>query len=226
MEWEKIFANHLSDKGLISKICKELISLNSKTLYHSKTNKSPNNLIKKWTEGLNRHYPKKVNWYIGRCFVVIVQSLSHVWLFVTSWTVVPQAPLSSHVSQSLFKLMSIESVMLYNQLILSCPFSFCLQSFPASGAFPMSQLFASGGQSTGASATVLPMNTQGWFPLGSLIIREMQTKTTMSYCLTSVRMVIIKKRQQGLYPGGGNVNWFIHYGKWHLILNRTTIHST
>ena len=46
------------------------------------------------------------------------------------------------------------------------PFSSCLQSFPASGSFPMSQLFASGGQSIGASASasVLPVNIQGWFP--------------------------------------------------------------
>ena len=45
---------------------------------------------------------------------------------------------------------------------------FCLQSFPASGSFPMSQLFASGGQSIGvsASAPLLPTNTQDWFPLG------------------------------------------------------------
>ena len=41
-----------------------------------------------------------------------------------------------------------------------------LQSFPASGSFPMSQLFVSGGQSIGASVSVLPMNIQGWFPLG------------------------------------------------------------
>ena len=48
------------------------------------------------------------------------------------------------------------------------PFSSCLQSFPASGSFPMSQLFAWDGQSTGVSdlASVLPMNTQDWFPLG------------------------------------------------------------
>ena len=48
------------------------------------------------------------------------------------------------------------------------PFSSCPQSFPASGSFPMSQLFASGDQSIGASATtsVLPMNTQDWSPLG------------------------------------------------------------
>ena len=48
------------------------------------------------------------------------------------------------------------------------PFSTCLQSFPASGSLPMSWLFASGGQSisTSASTSVLPMNIQGWFPLG------------------------------------------------------------
>ena len=57
-------------------------------------------------------------------------------------------------------------VMPSKHLILVIPFSSCLQSFPASGAFPMSQLFTSGGQSTGASASasVLPMNIQGWFP--------------------------------------------------------------
>ena len=46
------------------------------------------------------------------------------------------------------------------------PFSSHLQSFPASRSFPLSQLFASGGQSIGASASALPMNIQGWFPLG------------------------------------------------------------
>ena len=45
------------------------------------------------------------------------------------------------------------------------PFSSCLQYFPASGSFPMSQFFTSGGQSIGASASVLPMNIQDWFPL-------------------------------------------------------------
>ena len=47
------------------------------------------------------------------------------------------------------------------------PFSSCLQSLPASGSFLMSQLFASGGQSIGTSASALPVNIQGWFPLGS-----------------------------------------------------------
>ena len=67
----------------------------------------------------------------------------------------------------ILSLMSIESVMSSNHLILCCPFFIHLQSFPASGFYPMSQFFTSGGQSTGASASALvfAMNIQGWFPL-------------------------------------------------------------
>ena len=54
-----------------------------------------------------------------------------------------------------------------NHLILCHPLLLCLQSFPASGSFQMSWLFASGGRSIGASVSVLPMIIQGWFPLGS-----------------------------------------------------------
>ena len=66
------------------------------------------------------------------------------------------------------KSMSIESVMPSNHLILCRPFSSCPQSFPASGSFRMSQFFAWDGHSIGASASasVLPMNIQDWFPLG------------------------------------------------------------
>ena len=79
---------------------------------------------------------------------------------VTPWTAARQASLSITNSWSLLKLMSIESVMPSNHLILCHPFSFSLQSFPASGHFQMSQLFTSGGQSTGVSASisVLPVN--------------------------------------------------------------------
>ena len=58
------------------------------------------------------------------------------------------------------------------------PFSSCLQSFPASESFPMSQLFASGGQSirVSASASVLPMNTQDWSPLGSTGLSSLHSK--------------------------------------------------
>ena len=101
-------------------------------------------------------------------YVAIVQLLSHVWLFVTLWTVARQAPLSSNISWSLLRFMSIESVMLSNHLILCTPFSFCLQSFRESGSFPVSQFFLTGGQSIGASTStsVLSMNIQDWFPLG------------------------------------------------------------
>ena len=76
----------------------------------------------------------------------IVQLLSHVRYFVTPRTAAGQAFLSLPVSQSLFIFMSIEFVMPSNHLILCCPLLSCPQSFPASGSFPMSQLFASGGQ--------------------------------------------------------------------------------
>ena len=100
--------------------------------------------------------------------IVVVQSLSHVRLFVTPWTAAYQASLSFTISWSLFKLRSIELVMPSNHLILCSPFSPCPQSFPASGSYLMSQFLASGGQSIGAlaSASVLPVNIQGWFPLG------------------------------------------------------------
>ena len=56
------------------------------------------------------------------------------------------------------------------------PFSFCLQSFPASGSSLMSRLLPSGGQSIGASASVLPMNMQGWFPSGLTGLISLQSK--------------------------------------------------
>ena len=56
------------------------------------------------------------------------------------------------------------------------PFSSCLQSFPASGSFPVSCLFASGGQSIGALASVLLMSIQDWFPLGMTGLISLQSK--------------------------------------------------
>ena len=56
------------------------------------------------------------------------------------------------------------------------PFSFYLQSFPSSGSFPMSWPFVWGGQSIGASASVLPMNIQDWFPLGLTALISSQSK--------------------------------------------------
>ena len=77
----------------------------------------------------------------------------------------PGFPVHHHLLE-LLKLMSVDPWCHPTISSSAIPFSSCLQSFPASGSFPMSQFFPSGGQNIGASASVLPMNIQDWFPLG------------------------------------------------------------
>ena len=102
----------------------------------------------------------------SRKIVVALQLLSHVWLFVTPRTAARHVSLST-VFLSLLRLMSIESPGHPTVSSSVAPFSSCPQSFPASGYFPVSQLFTSSGRSisTSASATVFSTNIQGWFPL-------------------------------------------------------------
>ena len=97
-----------------------------------------------------------------------VQSLSWVRLFVVPWTAACKASLSFTNSRNFLKLMSIESVMPSNHLILCRSLLLLPSIFPSSGSFQMSQLFASGGQSIGVSAlaSVPPMDTQYCSPLG------------------------------------------------------------
>ena len=97
-----------------------------------------------------------------------VQSFSRVQLFATPWTAARQASLSFTISCSLLKFMSIKRwchPTISSSVVI---FFFCLQFSPASGSFPMSQFFTSGGQSirVSVSTSVLPMNIQFWFPLG------------------------------------------------------------
>ena len=114
--------------------------------------------------------------------VVVVQLLSRVWLFATPLTVVLQAFLSFTVSWSLLNLMSIELVMLSNHLIPCYPFHLLPSVFPSfrifsnEKTFPVKRLFRSGGQSIGASASVLPMNIQDRFPLGGTGLISLQSK--------------------------------------------------
>ena len=106
-------------------------------------------------------------------------SVDHcVQLFATLWPAACQVSLFITNSQSLLKLMSIKLVMPSNHLTYVIPFSSCLQSFPASGAFQMSQFFASGSQSirVSASTSVLPMHIQDWFPLGLTGLISLQPK--------------------------------------------------
>ena len=102
------------------------------------------------------------------CLFSSIQSLSRIWLFATPWIAARQASLSITNSQSSLKLTSIESVMPSSHLILCCPLVLLPRSLPASESFPISQLFAWGGQSIGvsASASVLPKKSQDWSPLG------------------------------------------------------------
>ena len=103
--------------------------------------------------------------------IVIVQLLNHDWLFATPWPAAHLTSLSFTISRSLFKSMSIESVMLSNlchQRTLSSSvtsFSSCPHSYLASGSLPMSWLLALSDQSIRASVSVLPMNIYDLFPL-------------------------------------------------------------
>ena len=108
------------------------------------------------------------------CFSQPVQLLSHVWFFATSWTTACPSSTSRVYSDSC-PLSRWCHPTISSSVV---PFSSCPQSFPASGSFQMSQLFASGGQSIGvsASASVLPKNIQDWFPLGWTGLISLQSK--------------------------------------------------
>ena len=105
-----------------------------------------------------------------------VQSLGHVQLFATPETAARQASLS--ITNSGACANSCPSIQWCHPTILSSviPFSSCAQSFPASGSFPMSWLFASGGKSIEASASVFPMNNQDRFPLELTGLISLQSK--------------------------------------------------
>ena len=105
-------------------------------------------------------------------YFIVVQSLSHIWLFVTPWTAACQAPLSFTISQSLLRFMFIESVVLSIHLMLCCP----LLLF--SSVFPSIRVFSN----ESALRIRLPkywsfsLNTQDWSPLGCTEWISLQSK--------------------------------------------------
>ena len=109
-----------------------------------------------------------INYNLKENFVIVVQWHSPVWLFVTPWTTSCQASLFFTISWSCSNSGPLSQWCHPTISSSVIPFSSSIQSFPPSGSFPMSRVFASGGQSTGAlaSALVLSMNIQDWFPLG------------------------------------------------------------
>ena len=109
-----------------------------------------------------------LHWGVINLLISSVQSLSCVQLFATPWTAAHQASLSTSTPRACSNSCP-SSQWCHPTISFSViPFSSCLQSFLASRSFLMSQFFASDGQSIGAStsASVLPMNSQDWFPLG------------------------------------------------------------
>ena len=127
-----------------------------------------------------------------------VQSLSCVRLFVTPWTAALQAFLSITNSEEFIQTHTLSRWCHPTISSFVVPFSSCPQSFPASGSFPMSQLFTSGGQSIGSSAstTVFPMNAQDWSPLGgtgwiSLQPRDSQESSPIPQFKSSNSSVLI-----------------------------------
>ena len=107
-----------------------------------------------------------------------VQSLSHIWLFVTPWTAACQASYPSPTPGACSNSCPLNQGCHPTILSSVVPFLSCLQSFPASASFQMSQSFTSGGQviEASASASVLPKNIQDWFSLGLTGLISWQSK--------------------------------------------------
>ena len=107
--------------------------------------------------------------YMFKAFynTLVVQSPSHVWFFVSPWSAACQSSLSLSISWSLSQFVPIELLMPSDHLTLCCPLLLLPSNFPSIRIVPMSGLFASGRQHTGALAlaSVLPKRIQGWFPL-------------------------------------------------------------
>ena len=124
----------------------------------------------------------------------VVQPISCVGLFATPWTArLPCLPLSPWVCSNLSPLSQWCHPTTSSSV---SPFSSCDQSFPASGSFPISWLFSSGSQSIRALASVIPVNIQGWFPLGltgliSLLSRDFQESSPAKQLKSISSLVLI-----------------------------------
>ena len=129
-------------------------------------------LNKIWFQTWSLNCKCDLRWVVWPLIVAVVQLLSCVQLFVTPWTGACQASQSFTISWSLLKGMSIKSVMPFNQLILCCPFLLLPSVFPASGSFPMSWLFSSDCQSTGASASASILPYHGYLSTHNSYVLE------------------------------------------------------
>ena len=127
------------------------------------------------------------NFYF-KWFVVVVPSLSCVRLFSTPWTAASQASLSFTISQSLLKLMFIESVIPSKHLVLCHPLLLLPLIFPSTRVFSNESALCIRWPNIGASASVLPMNFQDIFPLGLTGLTSLQSKgPSRVFCNTTVQ---------------------------------------
>ena len=142
--------------------------------------------------------------------VVIVQSLSHVWLFATPWSVACQASLSFTISRSLLKFMFIGLVMLFNHLILCCPLLF-LPMFPSIRVFSSeSALHIRWPIGASVSASVLSMNIQGWFSLELIGLIPMLSKGLSSiFCSTTIQKHQFFHAQPSLWSNSHICSWLL-----------------
>ena len=125
---------------------------------------------------MNKEVKKTI--FLSCIVVAIVQLLSHAWLFATPLTTASRLLCPSPSSGACSNSRPLSQWCHPTISSSVVPFSSRLQSFPASGSFPKSQIFASGGQSVGASAlmSVLPMNIQGCFPWGLTGLISLQSR--------------------------------------------------
>ena len=151
-------------------------------------------------------------WNLKKGYSSVQFSHSHVWLFATPWTTAHQAlhpsptprvhPKSCPLSRWSHPTISSSVI----------PFSSCLQSFPASGSLPVSQLFTSGGQSIGASASVsvLPMSIQDWSTLGWTGLISLQSKgLTRVFSNTTVQKHQFFSAQLSLWSNSHIYTWLL-----------------
>ena len=120
---------------------------------------------------------------------VVIQSPSHVWLFVIPWTAECQAPCPSLSARVCSNSCQLSQWCFLTILSSATPFSFFFQSFPASGSFPIRWLFTAGGQCIGVSASpsVFQMNIYDWFPFGLIDLIPLQSKG-LSRVFSSTKM--------------------------------------
>ena len=133
-------------------------------------------------------------------------------LFATPWIATRQASLSFTIPRVCLNSCPLGQ---WHYLTISSSatlFSFCLQSFPASGSFPMNQLFASGGQNFGASvsASILPGNIQSWFPLVLTGFISLQSKgLSRVFSSTTIQKHHFFSAQHSLWSNSHNCTWLL-----------------